>query len=90
MYTGKEFADLAQDTRYNKFTYDQLDCQAFVEKVLADLGVRKPDGTVYNWRGSNSMYRNYYSWRGSIDEAISAFGSVPIGTFGLVAKSSPS
>lgn len=81
MYTGKEFADLAQDTRYNKFTYDQLDCQAFVEKVLADLGVRKPDGTVYNWRGSNSMYRNYYSWRGSIDEAISAFGSVPIGAF---------
>ena len=81
MKTGKEFARLAQDAKYNKYTYDQLDCQAFVEKVLADLGVRKPDGTVYNWRGSNSMYRNYFSWRGTKEECIAKFGCIPDGAF---------
>ena len=80
-HTGYQFAELAQDPKYNKYTYDELDCQAFVEKVLADLGVRKPDGSVYNWRGSNSMYRNYYSWRGSKEECISKFGGVPVGAF---------
>lgn len=80
-HTGYQFAELAQDPKYNKYTYDEIDCQAFVEKVLADLGVRKPDGSVYNWRGSNSMYRNYYSWRGSKEECISKFGCVPVGAF---------
>lgn len=81
MFTGEQFAKLALDSKYNKYTYDQLDCQAFVEKVLSDLGVRKPDGTIYNWRGSNSMYRNYYSWRGSIEECIQKFGCIPVGAF---------
>ena len=79
--TGKEFASLAMNIKYNKYSYDELDCQAFVEMVLADLGVRKPDGTIYNWRGSNSMYRNYYSWRGTKEDAIEKFGGVPVGAF---------
>ena len=29
-HTGYQFAELAQDPKYNKYTYDQLDCQAFV------------------------------------------------------------
>ena len=81
MFTGKQFAELAMDNKYNRYTYDQLDCQAFVEKVLADLGVRKPDGSVYNWRGSNSMYRNYFQWRGSKEECIKVFGCIPSGAF---------
>ena len=78
---GTTYAEQAMKASYNKYTYDQLDCQAFVEQVLKDLDVRKPDGTVYNWRGSNSMYRNYVAWRGTKDEAIEKFGGIPLGAF---------
>ena len=78
---GTVYAEQAMKASYNKYTYDQLDCQAFVEQVLKDLDVRKPDGTVYNWRGSNSMYRNYVAWRGTKDEAIEKFGGIPLGAF---------
>ena len=76
-----EFAENALLPKWDKYTYDQLDCQGFVEEVLKDLGVRKPDGSVFNWRGSNSMYRNFYTWRGSVDESSAKFGSVPVGSF---------
>lgn len=80
-YTGSQFAENALLPKWEKYTYAQLDCQAFVEDVLKDIGVRKPDGTAYNWRGSNSMYRNYYSWRGSVEECKRVFGDVPVGAF---------
>ena len=70
MKTGQDFADCALLAKWDKFKYSQLDCQAFVEAVLKDIGVRKPDGKPYDWRGSNAMYRNYYSWRGSVEECI--------------------
>lgn len=78
---GTVYAEQAQHIAYNRYTYDQLDCQEFVEQVLKDLDVRKPDGTPYNWRGSNSMYRNYIDWRGTKDEAIEKFGGIPLGAF---------
>ena len=78
---GTAYAEQAQHIAYNRYTYDQLDCQGFVEQVLKDLDVRKPDGTPYNWRGSNSMYRNYIDWRGTKDEAIEKFGGIPLGAF---------
>lgn len=78
---GTAYAEQAQHFAYNLYTYDQLDCQGFVEQVLKDLDVRKPDGTPYNWRGSNSMYRNYIDWRGTKDEAIEKFGGIPLGSF---------
>ena len=81
MPTGKQFAELACNSKYERYTYDQIDCQGFVERVLSDLGVRKPDGSVYNWRGSNSMYRNYFSWRGTKEEAVAKWGSIPVGAF---------
>lgn len=81
MATGRAFAACALDPKWDKYKYDQLDCQGFVEAVLSDIGVRKPDGTIFNWRGSNSMYRNYYSWRGSVEDCIKNFGSIPIGAF---------
>lgn len=81
MITAAAFAENALLSKWNKYTYSHLDCQAFVEMVLRDVGVRKPDGTVYNWRGSNSMYRNFYSWRGTVEECIKQFGSVPVGAF---------
>ena len=81
MQTGVEFAENALLPKWERYTYDKLDCQAFVEDVLKDIGVRKPDGTAYNWRGSNSMYRNYYSWRGSVEECKRIYGDIPVGAF---------
>lgn len=79
MVTGEEFAKQAIDGGYIGIPYKKLDCQGFVERVLADCGIRKPNGTVYDWRGSNSMYRNFQQWRGSIKDAEAAFGALPIG-----------
>lgn len=84
--TGEDFAKCALLPKWDKYKYSQLDCQGFVEEVLKDLGIRKADGSTYNWKGSNSMYRNYYSWRGTIDECIAKFGSVPVGAFVYVWK----
>jgi hypothetical protein len=81
MKTGIEFAQCALLPKWDKYTYDKMDCQAFVEAVLKDIGVRKSNGSVYDWRGSNSMYSNYYSWRGTVEECVKQFGSVPVGAF---------
>lgn len=79
MITGEQFAEKALTGGYIGIPYETLDCQGFVEKVLADCGVRKPNGTVYDWRGSNSMYRNYYQWRGTVKECEAKFGMIPQG-----------
>lgn len=79
MVTGEQFAKQAIDGGYIGIPYEKLDCQGFVERVLSDCGIRKPNGTVYDWRGSNSMYRNFQQWRGSIKDAEAAFGALPIG-----------
>ena len=66
--------------------YSRLDCQGFVEQVLKDLGVRKKDGSPYNWRGSNSMWRNYIGWKGTIEECKKKFGCIPQGAFLFLLK----
>lgn len=81
MYTGKEFANQAKSTKYDKLKYTQYDCQAFVELVLYDTGVKKPDGKAYNWKGSNSMWRNALSWKGTKEECIAKFGCIPLGAW---------
>ena len=86
MKTGLQFAENALLSKWDKYTYDQLDCQGFVEAVLKDIGVRKNNGKPYDWRGSNSMYRNYYTWRGTTDECIKKFGAVPVGAFVYIWK----
>lgn len=86
MIDARKLAENAMLPKWDKYKYNQLDCQAFVEAVLQDIGIRKPDGTVYNWRGSNSMYRNFYQWRGSISDAVKKFGSVPVGAFAYIRK----
>lgn len=86
MVSAVHFADIADDPKYNKYKYKDLDCQAFVEKVLYDSGVRKPDGSAYNWAGSNSMWRNALSWRGTIAEAVDKFGQVPDGSWVFMLK----
>ena len=88
MKTGVQFAECALLPKWDKYKYDQMDCQGFVEAVLKDIGVSKPNGSFYNWTGSNSMYRNYYSWRGTVEECISKFGYIPVGAFVYVWKAS--
>ena len=87
MKTALQFAECALLPKWDKFSYDQMDCQAFVEAVLKDIGVRKPNGSVYDWKGCNSMYRNYYSWHGTIEECKQKYGKIPVGTFVYVWKS---
>lgn len=84
--TGVDIVKQAIAGNYVGTPYSILDCQAFVEQVLHDLGVRKPDGTSYNWRGSNSMWRNHITWRGSIEECRTKFGSIPQGAFLFLLK----
>ena len=86
MVTAAHFAKVAEDTKYNSYKYEELDCQAFVEKVLYDSGCRKPDGGKYNWAGSNSMWRSALSWRGTIAEAIDKFESIPDGSWTFILK----
>lgn len=86
MVSALFFADVADDPKYNKYRYDDLDCQAFVEKVLYDSGVHKPDGAAYNWKGSNSMWRSALSWRGTVAEAVEKFGTVPDGAWTFIVK----
>lgn len=82
--TGKEYADRAKDKQYEKLTYDDVDCQAFCELVLKDIGVRKPNGAPYNWKGSNDIARNACSWIGTKEECIKQFGFIPLGAWAFI------
>lgn len=84
--TGQDMAEQAVSGGYVGQPYSKWDCQAFVEQVLKDLGVRKPDGNPYNWRGSNSMFRNHIRWRGTIEECKQKFGCIPQGAFMFLVK----
>ena len=84
MKTGLDYADQAKLSKYDKLKYSDYDCQAFCELVLRDIGVRQPNGSIYNWRGSNDMYRNAVKWIGTIDEARKTFGEVPIGSWAFM------
>ena len=81
MIDNASFAEQARSNKYTGITYDELDCQAFVEQVLKDTGTRKADGQAYNWKGSNSMWRNALSWKGTIAECIKKFGCIPLGAW---------
>lgn len=84
MYTGKQYADQAKLSKYDRLTYSQYDCQAFCELVLRDLGVRNSAGGVFNWKGSNDMYRNAVSWIGTIDECRRKYGDIPVGAWAFM------
>lgn len=76
MITGKQYAEQALSSKYDKLKYFQYDCQAFVEKVLNDC-----TGKNYNWKGSNDMWRNALSWKGTIGECIQIYGEIPVGAW---------
>lgn len=84
MHTGAEYAAQAKLAKYDKLKYSDVDCQAFCELVLKDIGVRAADGKAYNWKGSNDIARNATSWIGTKDECIRIFGSVPLGSWAFI------
>ena len=86
MMTAGHFAQVAESSKYDSWKYADHDCQDFVECVLYDSGVRKPDGSRYNWKGSNSMWRSALSWRGTIAEAVEKFGKIPPGSWAFMVK----
>ena len=57
------FAHMAYSYKDSHIPYSKLDCQAFVERILLDCGIR------HDWRGSNHMWRDALDcgavWRGS-------------------------
>lgn len=86
MVTGEEYARQAKSSKYDGLTYDKADCQKFVELVLIDCGVKKPDGTPYDWKGSNSMWRNALAWKGTIEECFAKYGEIPLGAWVFIVK----
>ena len=82
--TGKQYADQAKNPKYDTLKYSDVDCQAFCELVLKDLGIRKPNGGVYDWKGSNDMARNAVSWIGTKEECIKQFGGIPLGAWAFM------
>ena len=56
-------------------SYQEMDCQAFVEKCMEKVGIRM------DLAGSNTWYReiNRNGWTGTPEECVKIFGSVPKG-----------
>ena len=81
MITGLQFAEQAQSDRYDGIPYSKYDCQAFVEAVARDAGIRKPDGGIYNCKGSNHMWRTIHGWHGTIQACVTEFGKIPLGAW---------
>ena len=84
--SGSEYAKQSNSNTYTGRKYEELDCQGFVEQVLKDCGVRKPDGTAYNWKGSNDMWRNALLWKGTIKECEALYGALPIGCWLFIVR----
>ena len=80
MISNRRFYETAENPNYIGIPYKTLDCQAFVEKVLADCGEK------HDWRGSNHMWREALSWKGTVDECIKRYGIVPLGAWLFTVK----
>lgn len=65
--------------KYLGVPYSKLDCQAFVEACLKDIGISK------NLPGSNAWYRTM-TWVGTPEECAASFGSIPVGAFLFILK----
>lgn len=75
MINNITFAEAATAQLGKGITYAQMDCQAFVEYVLKLCGVAR------NWKGSNDMWRNALSWKGTPEECIAKYGAIPRGAW---------
>lgn len=69
--TGLEVAQTAIDIWKTRPSYDQMDCQAFIEASVYHAG-----GSMA-YAGSNDMARNAIAWMGTLDNAIADGKLVP-------------
>ena len=76
LITAEKFVTQAFTGKYLGIPYSQLDCQGFVEKVLADCGEK------HDWLGSNHMWRDALSEKHPID----SWADVPAGAWLFVVK----
>ena len=65
--------------KYLGTPYSRMDCQAFVERCLKDIGIDD------NLPGSNAWYRRM-TWVGTPEECKSSFGDIPRGAFLFILK----
>ena len=65
--------------KYIGRSYEEMDCQEFIERCLADVGIRK------DLKGSNAWWRAM-TWTGTPEECAQIFGSVPKGAFLFILK----
>lgn len=63
---------VSRASAYLGVPYADMDCQALVERMLQDAGVRR------DWKGSNAMYRAM-RWTGTPETCAAVFGRVPQG-----------
>lgn len=68
--------------KYLGTSYKKMDCQAFVEKCMSDVGLKK------DLAGSNSWYREIIrnGWVGSPEECMKTFGQIPKGALLFILK----
>lgn len=82
MLKASYVAEVALQGKYIGTPYSKLDCQALMEQLLTDVGVTHP-----NWRGSNHMWREALSSKGTV-EAMKAIcgGELPAGAWLFTVK----
>ena len=75
MIDGSKLGDVG--FQYLGIPYSQMDCQKFVEKCLADCGLKK------DLAGSNAWFREVdsHGWVGTPEECVQILGKVPKGAF---------
>lgn len=80
MINGSDLATVG--CKYMGVPYSEMDCQAFVERCLRDLGIKK------DLPGSNAWYREVlaHGWVGSPEECKSKYGFIPAGAFLFILK----
>ena len=78
MKYSAEQLSLAGD-KYLGRSYSEMDCQAFVEKCMSDVGYDR------NLAGSNAWYRAM-SWVGSPEDCLKLYGQIPNGAFLFILK----
>ena len=78
--TGSELAKAGY--KYLGIPYSQIDCQAFVEKCLSDIGIN------INLAGSNAWFRECRSngFIGTPEECKAKYGLIPPGAFLFILK----
>ena len=82
MITGFEYAQKAiQIATAKKISYKDHDCQDWVEYIMRLLGIKNDNGTPFNWRGTNDMWRNALLWKGTKGECVERFGEIPTGAW---------